>query len=62
MVVEGDAAMAAGHPSPVREHAPVVPGWGYPDIQLVFQKRLSNCKDLVDATGFEPVTLACKAE
>ena len=29
LVVEGDAAMAAGHPSPVREHAPVVPGCGY---------------------------------
>ncbi len=28
LVVEGDAAMAAGHPSPVREHAPVVPGCG----------------------------------
>ena len=25
LVVEGDAAMAPGHPSPVREHAPVVP-------------------------------------
>ena len=30
VVVEGDAAMPAGHPSPVPEHAPVVPGCGYP--------------------------------
>jgi hypothetical protein len=29
LVVEGDAAMAPGHPSPVREYAPVVPGCGY---------------------------------
>ena len=29
VVVEGDAAMPAGHPSAVREHAPVVPGCGY---------------------------------
>jgi hypothetical protein len=29
LVVDGDAAMAAGHPSPVGEHAPVVPGCGY---------------------------------
>jgi hypothetical protein len=29
LVVERDAAMAAGHAFPVREHAPVVPGCGY---------------------------------
>ena len=29
VMVEADAAMATGHPSPVRERAPVVPGGGY---------------------------------
>ncbi len=33
-----DAAMAAGHPSPVREHAPVVPGCGYRGLRSAFQK------------------------
>ena len=32
-----DAPMAAGHPSPVREHAPVVPGRGY-RLPIAFQK------------------------
>ena len=40
LVVEGDAAMAPGQPSPVREHAPVVPGCGYRASDLRFKKAI----------------------
>jgi hypothetical protein len=35
----GDAAMAAGHPPPVRKHAPVVPGCGYPGPPISVSKK-----------------------
>jgi hypothetical protein len=47
-------------PLPIREQAPVVPGRGY-RVSISVSKRPSSCKNLVGATGFEPVTLACKA-
>ena len=52
---KGDAAIAPGHPSPAREHAPVVPGRG----DLASDKRFkmpSSCTNLVGAAGIEPAT------
>jgi len=53
LVVEGDAAMAPGHPSPSgsmhRWFPALITG---PPISV--SKRPSSCKNLVGAAGFEP--------
>jgi hypothetical protein len=40
LVIEDDAVMAPGHPSPIREHAPVVPGGGYRSSDQRFKKAI----------------------
>ena len=53
---------AAGHPSPVREHAPVVPGCGYRGLRLAFQKGHLAAKTWWAQLGSNQRPLACKTK